>query len=193
MRHTGSRIPKEIRMHFCKLREAASCHEHPLCFGARIPRRSNPAIAARPTHAIGQHCIASAHACDRAPGMYVKSRQAPERSCFSSFFRALATSWAASGQARLAMSGAMTSTSMPMKTVNETPRMVRKHNTPQRWVNSTCKRWEQSLHCCIGEQFLNSKVRPPIQGNPVFVTVFDTLRQKSIWIHDLWMSPRLRR
>ena len=140
MRHTGSRIPKEIRMHFCKLREAASCHEHPLCFGARIPRRSNPAIAARPTHAIGQHCIASAHACDRAPGMYVKSRQAPECSCFSSFFRALATSWAASGQARLAMSGAMTSTSMPMKTVNETPRMVRKHNTPQRGVNSTCKR-----------------------------------------------------
>ena len=135
MRHTGSRIPKQIRMHFCKLREAASCHEHPLCFGARIPSKSSPAIAATPTHAISQHCIASAHACDRAPGMYVKSRQAPECSCFSSCFRALATSWAASGQARLAMSGAMTSTSMPMKTVNETPRMVRKHNTPQHWVN----------------------------------------------------------
>ena len=139
MRHTGSRVPKESRRHFCKLREAASCHEHPLCFGARIPRKSSPAIAAKPTHAIGQHCIASAHACNNAPGTYVKSRQAPEYSCFSSFSRALATSWAALGQARLAMSGAMTSKSMPMKTVNETPRMVRKNNTPQRWVNTICK------------------------------------------------------
>ena len=139
MRHTGSRIPKKIRLHFWKLRETASCHEHRLCFGARIPRKSSPAIAARPPHAIGQSCIASGTTCNNAPGTYAKSRQAPEYSCFSSFARALATFWAASGQARLAMSGAMPSRSMPMKTVNETPRMVRKNNTPQRWVNSTCK------------------------------------------------------
>ena len=190
MRHTGSRVPKEIRRHFCKLREAASCHEHPLCFGARIPRKSSPAIAARPAHAIGHHCIATSHPCNNAPGTYVS--QAPEYSWLSSFSRALARSWAASGQARLAMSGAMTSKSMPMKTVNETPRMVRKNNTPQRWVNSTCKTCEQSLYCCnrrtISQSFTSETTNsrqpgvfhwfwyssPKIHMNPWFVHVSKT-------------------